>query len=80
VSFSDRPNYGSWRHIDCFIIGSAIMVVNALFLLSWYFTYYDLSTQEYLQLGFRDLIVPAMLTLSAGLLWLIYRLLLRDKT
>ena len=79
MSFLDQPTYGSWKHIGCFVFGCSIMLGNVLFLLSWYFTYYDLRTQEYRQFGFQDLIVPAVLFASAWMLWLLYRLLLRDK-
>jgi uncharacterized BrkB/YihY/UPF0761 family membrane protein len=78
VSFSDQPTYGSWKHIGCFLLGVVLLLGNGLFLLSWYFTYYDLSTQTYRPLALLDLIVPVVIVASAVLLWLYYRFLLRD--
>ena len=79
MSFSDQPSYGSWRHIGCFLVGIIVLGGNAIFLLSWYFTYYDLSTREYRHLGLADLIVPAVLVISAWLLRTAYGFLLRDR-
>jgi hypothetical protein len=79
MSFSDQPSLGSWRHVGCFLIGLAVLFMTSLFLLSWWFTVYDLSTGDYRALGLQDFIVPAVLSVSAGIVWLAHRLLLRDK-
>jgi hypothetical protein len=61
------------------LLGGVIIFGIALFLLSWYFTVYDLGTSEYRQLGTTDLIVPLVVVASAFLFRFTYRFLLRDK-
>ena len=78
MSYSDQPTFRSWRNIGCAVLVLGLLVTNALFLLSWYFTYYDISTDQYRLLTVYDLIVPAVLATSVGIVWLYYRLLLRD--
>jgi hypothetical protein len=78
MSFSDRPSYGSWQQVGCFILGFVLLVTNALFLAFWYLTFWDLSTGEYRSLVLADLIVPAVWLVSIALLRLYVRLLMRD--
>jgi hypothetical protein len=78
VSFTDQPKFRSWRHIGCAIIVLLLLIANALFLLGWYLTYYDVSTDQYRALTINDLIVPIVIAGSCGIVWLYYRFLLRD--
>ena len=79
MSFSDRPSYGSWQHVGCFLLGFVLLIGNALFLMSWYLTIWDPSTDTYRSLGAVDLMVPAVWLASAGLIGLYVRFVMRDR-
>lgn len=79
MSFIDRPSYGSWQHVGCFLLGFVLLIANALFLLSWYLTLWDPSTDTYRPLGAVDLLVPAVWLASIGLIRLYVRFVMRDK-
>jgi len=79
MSFTDRPTYGSWKQVGCFLLGFVVAVADALVLMTWFLSFWDPSTDTYRSAGLLDLVFPALLLASALPLWLYVRLVMRDK-
>lgn len=79
MSFSEKSSFGGWKNIGCFLLGLLLGIGNTLFLIMWYFTLYDTSTDTYRSLVMLDLFVPTVLLASAAMLWLYIRFVMRDK-
>ena len=80
MSFSDRPSYGDWRHVlGCLLFG-VLFIANVLFLLTWYLSFWDLSTDTYRSLTILDFIlVPGVPLASLAITFAYVRWATRDR-
>ena len=81
MSFSDKPTFSDWRYL----LGCAIIVLlligNAFGLLSWYLTFWDLSTDTYRALTVWDVaFVIGLPATSMLLLKLYYKWALKGRS
>ena len=80
MSFSDRPDGFSLRKLGFFLPILVLGIANILLLMAWSMSFYDLDLLEAPRsLDVADLIIPAAWVISAALLWLYFRLFMRDK-
>ena len=81
MSFSDTPSYGDWRHIvGCMLFG-ALFIANVLFLVVWYLSYWDVSTDTYRSLtGLDFILVPGVPLASLALAFAYVRWAMRDRS
>ncbi len=79
VSFSDRPGYGTWQKIGCFVLFLVLVFSNLTLLLAWSLSFWDPSTDTYRALTFLDFVlVPGALIISALILRVYWRIFLKD--
>jgi hypothetical protein len=57
VSYRDRPSNGSAQHIGCMLLGSVLLLINFFVFATWYFSFWDLSTDTYRPVVFLDFVI-----------------------
>ena len=80
MSYRDQTSMGNWRHIIGCLLFGALIVGNLFFLLTWYLSYWDLSTDTYRPLTMWDfLLVPGVPLISLAIAFAYVRWAIRDN-
>lgn len=80
MSYNNRRPFGDWRHALGCLLFAALFVANVLFLLTWYLSYWDMSTDTYRALTIRDFIlVPSVPLCSFAIAFAYVRWSIRDS-
>ena len=79
MSYSERRSCHNWRHVVGCLLFGALFVGNGFFLLTWYLSYWDMSSDTYRPLTILDfLIVPSVPLASFAVAFAYVRWALRD--